>query len=77
MKYLLPILLLLIACNQEDVGQFLNPEHYGDPSLVGTLAYDKDQTTGLCFAASAHSVTNVPCTPEVELAIVTRKNKKR
>ena len=70
MKYIILLSILLIGCETLTQQGIEN-----ERALIKTeLSYYKDTRTGLCFAGlgvggPAQTITNVPCTPEVEKLI--------
>lgn len=60
---------LAVACNEVDMKKSRNDFELREMSTE--MHYFKDANTGLCFAAmnlsmQSATMTNVPCTPEVE-----------
>ncbi len=69
MKRLILICLLVCGCNEADIKK-ANMEN-STSTMSAELHYYKDSNTNLCFAGmyvgyNAGTLTNVPCTPEVE-----------
>ncbi len=69
MKRLILICLLVCSCNVEDMKKA--SIEYDVNTMSTEMRYYKDTNTNLCFAAShigtqMATMTNVPCTPEVE-----------
>lgn len=70
MKYILILAIFIMGCETLKQQGIENEKNL----INQDLSYYKDSKTGLCFAAisigsTAQSVTNVPCTPEVERLI--------